>query len=211
MLTFYHTTSAFYIKSIKDNGLGSINPNINFNLLPFLKEMLDIAETKIPENIQLNKLSFTTKKMLNLNEKSTSLLNDSRVHLYPSLDLAIKHSKNKYGSQVLSRCIDFYTLLKKNNLTQLIKKSNIPFSIEMLIDEKPENYILELKNITPQEILSENVTKIEDLFSELNDFKEKDSKLFNIISSQFTFELKSVIPASRIIFFKEKHLKHQTL
>ena len=211
MLTFYHTTSAFYIKSIKDNGLGSINPNINFNLLPFLKEMLDIAETKIPENIQLNKLSFTTKKMLNLNEKSTSLLNDSRVHLYPSLDLAIKHSKNKYGSQVLSRCIDFYTLLKKNNLTQLIKKSNIPFSIEMLIDEKPKNYILELKNITPQEILSENVTKIEDLFSELNDFKEKDSKLFNIISSQFTFELKSVIPASRIIFFKEKHLKHQTL
>ena len=211
MLTFYHTTSAFYIKSIKDNGLGSINPNINFNLLPFLKEMLDIAETKIPENIQLNKLSFTTKKMLNLNEKSTSLLNDSRVHLYPSLDLAIKHSKNKYGSQVLSRCIDFYTLLKKNNLTQLIKKSNIPFSIEELIEEKPENYILELKNITPQEILSENVTKIEDLFSELNDFKEKDSKLFNIISSQFTFELKSVIPASRIIFFKEKHLKHQTL
>ena len=211
MLTFYHTTSAFYLKSIKDNGLGSINPNINFNLLPFLKEMLDIAETKIPENIQVNKLSFTTKKMLNLNEKSTSLLNNSRVHLYPSLDLAIKHSKNKYGSQVLSRCIDFYTLLKENNLSQLIKKSNIPFSIESIITEKPENYILELKNITPQEILSENVTKIENVFSELIDFKEKDSKLFNIISSQFSFELKSVIPASRIIFMKVKDLKHQTL
>jgi len=211
MLTFYHTTSAFYLKSIKDNGLGSINPNINFNLLPFLKEMVEIAETKIPENIQLNKLSFTTKKMLNLNEKSTSLLNDSRVHLYPSLDLAIKHSKNKYGSQVLSRCIDFYTLLKKNNLSQLIKKSNIPFSIEELIEEKPENYILELHGIIPEQVLSKNITQMDALFSELIEFKETDSKIFKIISSQYTFELKNVIPASNINFLKEKHLKHQTL
>ena len=81
MLTFYHTTSAFYLKSIKNNGLGSINPNINFNLLPFLKEMVEIAEAKIPENIQFNRLSFTTKKMLNLDEKGTSVLNNSKIHL----------------------------------------------------------------------------------------------------------------------------------
>ena len=211
MLTFYHTTSAFYLKSIKNNGLGSINPNINFNLLPFLKEMVEIAEAKIPENIQFNRLSFTTKKMLNLDEKGTSVLNNSKIQLYPSLDLAIKHCKHKYGSQVLSRCVELYTLLKENNLSQLIKKSNIPFSIETLIEEKPENYILELNGITPKQVLSKNITKMDDLFGELIEFKETDSKLFNIISSQYTFELKNVIPASSINILKAKDLKPEKL
>lgn len=211
MLTFYHTTSAFYLKSIKNNGLGSINPNINFNLLPFLKEMVEIAESKIPENIQFNTLSFTTKKMLNLDKKHTSILNNNKTHLYPSLDRAIKHCKHKYGSQVLSRCVEFYTLLKENNLSQFIKISNIPFSIEELIEEKPENYILELHGIIPEQVLSKNVTKMDDLFSELIEFKETDSKLFNIISSQYTFELKNVIPASSLKILKAKDLKPEKL
>ena len=89
----------------------------------------------------------------------------------------------------------------------MIKKSNIPFSIETLIEEKPENYILELNGITPKQVLSKNITKMDDLFGELIEFKETDSKLFNIISSQYTFELKNVMPASSIKILKAKDLK----
>lgn len=206
-MIFYHTTTEFYIDSIKNNGLGSINPNINFNLLPFLKEMNEIAKEHLAQNEHYLMLNFTTKKIINQNEDKNSILNQTKTQFYPSIELALNHSKHKYGSQVLSRCVQFYELLKENNLQNLINSSIVPFSIEDLILKKPENIILELNDIQPKSLKISNVSNNVEFIRELNEMKIIDEKLFNMLTAQHTFELVETYPFTKIKSLKPDNYK----
>ncbi|MGB1019437.1 MAG: hypothetical protein ACPGVH_10195, partial [Chitinophagales bacterium] len=42
---FYHGTSNIFLDSIKENGLGGLNPSIDFNLIEVLKYLRSKAET----------------------------------------------------------------------------------------------------------------------------------------------------------------------
>lgn len=206
-MIFYHTTTEFYINSIKNNGLGSVNPNINFNLLPFLKKMNEIAREHLPENEHYLMLDFTTKKILNQNEDYISILNQTKTQLYPSIELALNHSKHKYGSQMLSRCIEFYELLKENRIADLIDLKILPFSIDDLIHQKPENVILELHDIQPKSLKISNVTNNDEFVRELNEIKMIDFKLFSMLSAQHSFELVESYPFTKINLFKPSYFK----
>lgn len=47
---FYHGTSSLFLRSIKKNGLGGINPNIDYKLLELLRFLYELSESKLQDN-----------------------------------------------------------------------------------------------------------------------------------------------------------------
>jgi hypothetical protein len=154
---YYHGTSSIFLESIRKNGLGKINPNLDLNLLDVLKYLRTIAEKNISKSEDYLKLQETTFAMCNQvflkkenenGEFKTFNFRHTNIHVSLSKERAITHiAINKYGSEILGRCIDIYKLLKFSNVEFEIPVNINKFGFEKYIDSDPKRIIIEILEV----------------------------------------------------------------
>ena len=154
---YYHGTSSIFLNSIKENGLGKINPNIDYKNLDVLIFLKNFAEEHLIRNEDYLKLRDTTIAMANqtflklIDEKGNlQTLNYRHDGIYVAISrqrAAIYSSINKYGSEILERCVVLYKLLQNHEIQFQIPDDINLFKIEKYIDCIPEPIIVEIDNI----------------------------------------------------------------
>jgi hypothetical protein len=163
---YYHGTSSIFLNSIKENGLGKINPNIDYKNLDVLIFLKNIAEENLMQNEGYLKLRDTTIAMANqtflklIDEKGNlQTLNYKHDGIYVAITrqrAAIYSSLNKYGSEILERIINIYKLLKEMNIEFQIPEEINLFEIEKYIDCNPEPIIIEIIEIDDSNLEKED-------------------------------------------------------
>lgn len=132
-LTLYHTTTEFYLPSIKKEGLGKISPNETLGILSFLREVFKLSKIHLNDDSHFNEIVFTTEGMVNQSRIGDFNFKHSKTYLSIS-EQAIRYSLNKYGSELLSRSIMLYEMLKNKGFENLIDTSILSFDLNSLIN-----------------------------------------------------------------------------
>ena len=115
-LTLYHSTTHFYLPSIKKFGLGGINPNFSLGILDFLRNLYTNSETYLADNTAYKKVSYSTHGMANQIIKGKFNFIHNKTYLTINESTAIRYSNNEYSSELLSRCILLYKLLQPEKI-----------------------------------------------------------------------------------------------
>jgi hypothetical protein len=154
---YYHGTSTIFLDSIRKNGLGKINPNIDFKNLDVLNYLVKIAENNLIENSEYIEMRETTLAMANQtflkftdnfgNINSVNYRHDGIYVAMTRARAAMYAGSNKFGSEILERIIQLYELLIKENINfHLPKKLNL-FEIEKYLNCRPEPIVIEVTEI----------------------------------------------------------------
>ena len=117
--TYYHGTSDIFLDSIRKNGLGKINPNIDNNHLETLRGLFELSETHLIDNEEYRKIRDTTNAMVNqakliFKENPDEVYNFKHDGIFISLSEAkaiVYACNNIYGSEILTRAISLMNLL----------------------------------------------------------------------------------------------------
>ena len=163
-MIFYHCTSDIFAKSILENGLGKINPIFDYKLLELLNYLFKLTGKKLTENVDFEKLKFTTELMINQEIKyvdeeefKTDVLNFKHDGVFLTLGdrAAITHSHyNKFGSEILNRIMQIQDILLENNIEINIPESINPLKIESLVNYQPKPIFIKIKNIDSRFLLN---------------------------------------------------------
>jgi len=163
-LIFYHCTSDIFAKSILENGLGKINPIFDYKFLELLSYLFKLSEKELKENVEFEKLKFTTELMINQEIKyvdkeefKTDVLNFKHDGVFLTLGYraAITHSHyNKYGSEILNRIMQIQNILIKNDVEINIPERINPLKIEKLVNYKPKPIFIKVKKIDSRYLLN---------------------------------------------------------
>lgn len=163
---YYHGTSTIFLESIRENGLGTINPNIDFNNLKVLAYLKDKCEEALVDNEDYKKIRATTIAMANQtflpirdSNGEIHIMNYQHDGIYVSMSrirAATYVVTNKYGSEILCRCIELIKLLKNNKIEFKIPNEINQFHIEQYIGFVAKPIIVEVKNISDNDLLLEN-------------------------------------------------------
>lgn len=162
---FYHGTSDVFLKSIQENGLGGLNPNIEYKHLEILQFLFKLAEIHLVESSDYSKIRDTTKamsqqrklKVTNENGKSELYnFNHDGIYIALSLERAVCYaSQNKYGSEIVDRIIRLMDLLD----IKKIKYSNSALPIDKLNQLRkttPKPIIIKIKEIDEDKLDKED-------------------------------------------------------
>ena len=163
---YYHGTSTIFLDSIREMGLGAINPNIDYKNLDVLNYLFELAEVYLLTNNEYLKIRDTTTAIAKqtflkvIDEKGNEFLHNY-VHdgIYVALSrarAAIYASSNKYGSEILERCIVLYKLLTDNKIEFQIPKEINLFHIENYLDYDPKPIIVEIIDIADDKLEKED-------------------------------------------------------
>jgi hypothetical protein len=165
-IKYYHGTSTIFLESIRKNGLGAINPNIDFNNLKVLSYLKDKCERHLIDNKDYEKIRATTIAMAKQSylpikdiDGNTHIMNYQHDGIYVSMSrlrAAIYVVTNKYGSEILARCIDLLKLLKNANIDIAIPDEINQFNIIQYIDYDVKPIVIEVKNLLDKDLLLEN-------------------------------------------------------
>lgn len=209
---FYHGTSSLFLRSIKKNGLGGINPNVDYKLLELLRFLYELSESHLQDNNDYLIFRKTTKAMvfqeslLIEDGKHKGLHNFKHKNIYLSFGVfrAVTYATGaEYGSEILTRIIDLYRLLK-----QKIGQLTIPSSINIIdIDtvEKMQYFpiLIGVDYVNPRYLQTEYGESAEESLSKILKMKnELDYKTFWERVQYYNFELLKPIPQSELTFYK---------
>ncbi|MCD8401452.1 hypothetical protein G1K66_12950 [Tenacibaculum finnmarkense] len=210
---YYHGTSTIFLKSIRDNGLGKINPNTDFKNLDVLIYLKNLCEKFLIKNSEYIEIRDTTLAMaqqsfLKIKDKkgNTHLLNYKHDGIYVAISMqraAIYASLNKYGSEILERCIILFNILKKDNIEFKIPNEINLFKIENYINYESKPIIIEIDGIDDDKLEKENGEIASDFLESLR--KEipfmSEKKKFEYL--QFcNFKILEPIEPKRIKFYE---------
>jgi len=159
---YYHGTSTIFLDSIRNNGLGTINPNIDFKNLEVLAFLKNKCEKYIVDNENYKKIRASTIAMVNQSHLqfvdkngNSQIVNFRHNGIYVSMSrikAATYAASNKSGSEILERCITLYKLLKKKNIEFSIPEKINLFNIEQYIDHDAKPIIVEVQFV-PDDML----------------------------------------------------------
>jgi hypothetical protein len=155
-MIYFHCTSDVFLKSILKNGLGKINPNIDYKLLSLLSYLFEIAKKELPKD-KIESLLFTTQLMVNQEIKyvdkkiyGVEVLNFKHDGVFLTLGdrAAITHSHHtKYGSEILTRIIQILTLIQKEGIEFNIPDELNLIELEQIVKHKPKPIFIKVQNI----------------------------------------------------------------
>lgn len=209
---FYHGTSSLFLRSIKKNGLGGINPNIDYKLLELLRFLYELSELHLQDNNDYLIVRKTTKAMvfqesLLIEEgKHKGFHNFRHKNIYLSFGniRAVTYATSaEYGSEILTRIIDLYRLLK-----QKMGQITIPPSVNLINIDTVERQryfpiLIGIDYINPQYLQTEHGESAEESLSKILKMKsELDYNTFWERVQFYNFELLKPIPQSELTFYK---------
>ncbi|PIQ49769.1 MAG: hypothetical protein COW03_03355 [Cytophagales bacterium CG12_big_fil_rev_8_21_14_0_65_40_12] len=163
---YFHGTSTIFLDSIKKHGLGTINPNIELRNLDVLKFLFELCETHIPHNLKHQELKDSSWAMVHqgihelVDEKGNSLnLYYRHDGIYVSLSrirAATYSVLNKYGSEILERCIQLYELLQNEGIEVNIPSEIDLFNFRQYIDIETKPIMIEVRDVPDEDLEKED-------------------------------------------------------
>lgn len=163
---YFHGTSTIFLDSIKKHGLGTINPNIELKNLDVLKFLFELCETQIPHNSRYQKLRDSSWAMAHqgINELVDEKGNRLNLHyrhdgIYVSLSrirAATYAVLNKYGSEILERCIQLYELLIEERIEFEIPSEIDLFNFRQYIEFESKPIIIEVRGVPDEDLEKED-------------------------------------------------------
>lgn len=139
--TLFHATTDFYLDSIIAFGLGGLNPNTSFGVLDFLRDLYSLCEQLAINDTVYRKIQFSTEGMVSQSIKGAFNFRHDKTYLTINESTAIRYSLNKYGSELLTRCIVLYEILKVNGFEDKINTSKLRIDFNSIL-KAPHNRIL---------------------------------------------------------------------
>lgn len=207
--TYFHGTSSLFLKSIKENGLGTINPTFNNHTLELLKFLYGICENKLIDCCEYDLL--TREVTLAMIRQTTLISNNNGVekkmylrhgNIYVSLSeiKAVIHSVlNEFGSEIIQQCSKLYNLLLRHNINFEIPNEINYYKIEQIDKNTLFPILIKIKNIDDNNLLKENdLTCADEFLNELRklmpilteerkyrEFQALNFEILNPISSEY--------------------------
>jgi hypothetical protein len=211
---FYHGTSSLFIDSIKEEGLGGINPNIEYNNLDLLEYLYSYSEKHLLNDIRYDSyfreitlaMIKQTDYIIRHETKEDIILNFRHKSIYVSLSerKALEYSlTNKIGSEILQKCYDLYQMLISNNIVFKIPKDINFYEIDKLNIDNINPILIKVNNLNKDNIIQENGFDGELMIDYLN-------KNYNLFSKEqlykdfqfMNFSLKKYIKPKHLDFYK---------
>jgi hypothetical protein len=190
----YHATSSIFEDSIKLLGLGGYNPVKELKAIEFLAILEEMGDRELAKNKLWNKLEFQD----TINKMTTQTITDGgfnyqhgEVYLTPRIHTAVGYSRNKYGSEIISKIfetLDLFTSLDVKIDSKMLADFQNLISLKELTAIP---VIYEINNL-PIEYLSMGESG-QDLEKHINLVIENISKFGKIITPR-NFRLKKTIP-----------------
>jgi hypothetical protein len=128
-IDLYHWTSSLFLDTIVQNGLGAINPVMEWNLLELSKEVYKLSEEFLKETTYFMISSDSFKRMAEQKPSTGFNFQHGDTYLSASRYTAANYAINKrYGSEILTYTIDFLQQLLKLDIPYVIQNylRNIP-------------------------------------------------------------------------------------
>jgi len=131
----YHATSSLFLDSIKEYGLGGVDPVKNFRVIELLIKLEIIADKKISNSTEWQ----YSKNIVSRFTLKNKMYEHGQVYLTPCLMQARSYALNIYGSEAFSETFKLIELLDR-------EKVEIPF---VIIDEFKSFFSLRSVNCEP--------------------------------------------------------------
>jgi len=158
---FYHGTSTIFLDSIKKTGLGTINPNIDLKLLDVLRvlytqvksagvkdQQLSIWEDAIRATVAQTDLIYNNGLKLNFRHDG--------IYISASHMRAAIYALNKYGSEVLEKCIMLLETLERHHVAVEIPPEIDLFDVRNYLHAEPKPIIIEVLQIDDDDLDKED-------------------------------------------------------
>lgn len=162
---FYHGTSSLFLPSILKNGLGGINPSIELKTLELLEYLFNDAEKHLTNNQEYLLLQKATYAMVNQSSIRVKTKDDyeqtchfTHQNIYVALSeyRAVVHAvMNAYGSEIVSRCVKIYALLKKAIPNYHVPQGLNLIEIDSIVSSQNHPIIIKIKGTDVNEELIE--------------------------------------------------------
>lgn len=213
---YFHGTSTIFLDSIRKYGLGSINPNIDYKNLDVLQFLFYQCELHLLNNPNYLQLRDTSSLMVNQSASEVvnkfgqkQILNYKHDGIYVGLSrerAAIYAVLNKYGSEILERCIDLYQILLQSDVPVDIPKEIDIFNFRQFINKEYKPIIIEVSDISDKQLEKEDgssaIKELNLLRKEIPKMNEKEK--FEYL--QFcNYKLLTPIDPYKLKFFEIEH------
>lgn len=196
MIPLYHGTSTLFLDDILAKGLGGVSPINKYSIMETLEKLV---KKGYEYNEYLPKSDWSPKSEHWLLKKNNMIVNNEipnhrykGVYLTPSKFTAVRYTRNKYGSELISNTIILY---------QFLKEYSVPVELDndflcKIINCSYDPVVIIASGVDCSLLQSENNNKpIEDTFKSLQFFLEK-----GIDPQQTNFELPqpNIIPPENL-------------
>jgi hypothetical protein len=202
-INLFHGTSTLFLDSIIQNGLGGLNPVVEWRLLELCKEVYQLSEQHLKETLLFQRSSYSFKKMAEQSNSGSFNFQHGNTYLSPSKQTASRYAINKrYGSELLTYTIDFLNELLKLEIqyvkSDLFRKYPKIFG---LIEANPSPLLIQVKNVIVSSLVSEhgqdptkNLERVDELINESSDF-------FDVALQQTNFRLIAPVTSDKLRFW----------
>lgn len=211
---YYHGTSTIFLESIKTTGLGAINPNLDFKNLDVLRYLVSITEKwllKDQEYLALRKNTLAMAKQTVI--ENTIIQSDlipnfnfrhDKMHISLSRMTALSYCiRNKYGSEILERCIILITLLEKNNIHYNIPSEINLFNIKQYINIDAKPILIEIIGLEDEYIEEENGKNGKEMMNLFRDQTQTlNQKQIFIEELKYNFRILNPIESKKLRFYE---------
>lgn len=199
----YHGTSTLFLDSIIQNGLGGVNPVIEWNILELSEEVYRLSEKHLKETdlYRISSVAFKQMTEQSINGKINYQHGDT--YLTPSKRTAARYAIHKqYGSELLTYTIIFMKELKNLKISSineaLLCKNPKVFK---LMEASPSPILIQVKNVQKSCLLSENGESPENNINQINEVMQKNRNYFDELLVQCNFRLKSPVQPTDLRFW----------
>ncbi|MGC3978251.1 MAG: hypothetical protein QM751_08550 [Paludibacteraceae bacterium] len=197
----YHATSSIFEESIKLLGLGGFNPVEKFKAIEFLSVLEEIGNKELADNESWNRFELQYTISLMTHQRITDggfNYQHGEVYLTPSLYTAHGYSKNKYGSEIISKIfetLDLFNFLEVKIDAKLLDDFEDLLAIKELTAFP---VIYEINNL-PIEYLNMGESG-EEIENQINSVIEDISKYGKVVfGQQLNFRLKKAISIDMLV------------
>jgi len=216
---YFHGTSTIFLDSIIKHGLGTINPSVELRNLEVLKFLFGLCENRIPHNSRYQKLRDTSWAMAHQgsnehvdefgNAVSLNYRHDG-IHVSLSRIRAATYSVlNKYGSEILERCIQLYQILLDEGIKVKIPSEIDLFNFRQYIDVETKPIMIEVRGVPDQDLEKEDGKTAKEALDFLRREIPKMSPKREFEFLQYcNFKLLQPVPVEQLRFFEIEYEGH---
>lgn len=176
-VTLYHGTSTLFLDSIKENGLGAVNPVEKFRLHELLVFLANECERRTPNDPGFNQIKYTTYAMLNQdplyrhpNDEKQRLLNfrHGATYLAAMEKGAVLYAcQNRLGSELLSTCASLVSVLLTNKEPVNVPVELNGIDLQSVLNTEHLPILVEAQNVPLSSLNTEHGMSAEFAFNHL--------------------------------------------
>jgi hypothetical protein len=215
---FYHGTSTFFLDSIRRTGLGAINPNFdlkNLEVVNFLYKLVKenniqdaqllIWEDSIRATIAQTDLVIRGQKFNYRHDGIYVAISKQRAAIYACL--------NKYGSEVLEKCIVLLEILDRHGINANIPPELDLFGVKNYISAESKPVMVEILEVDEEDLEKEDgKTAVEALDFIRKTIPTLSEKQHFEFLQYCNFKILKPVPPEKLRFYEidfEGHPKNQ--